>query len=271
MNEYYRLSGGGNDFLALVQPDEIPSPRTIVAWCRRGVSLGADGVFLLDRPAGHPRMRYFNADGHGAELCLNGTRCAVRLANELGWIGPEGTSPIETGAGLLQAEIQGQDQVRVELPVASEPPVHRSLQALGEGREGWEISVGVPHFVQIVAGGLADLDLSELGPALRYHSHFPSGANINWIEPQPGGFGIRTWERGVEAETLACGTGVLAAAASAVAAGLLDLPAVAHTRGGFPFRVLGTTAQGRIQTWSLVGDARLLAHGTIHPGASSGC
>jgi diaminopimelate epimerase len=81
---YWRLSGAGNDFLALIEPPDEPSPAEIAAWCRRGSSLGADGVFVIWRePAGHVRMDHYNADGGVAELCVNGTRCAARLAFDL--------------------------------------------------------------------------------------------------------------------------------------------------------------------------------------------
>ncbi len=90
MRHFFRLSGGGNDFLALVEPIDDPQPDQIRAWCRRGLSLGADGLFVLDRSPDGARMRYFNADGSAASLCLNGTRCAVRLARHLGWIDKSG-------------------------------------------------------------------------------------------------------------------------------------------------------------------------------------
>jgi len=85
MRHFFRLSGGGNDFLALVEPIDEPTPDQVRAWCHRGLSLGADGLFLLHRSPDGARMRHFNADGSLAELCLNGTRCAVRLARHLGW------------------------------------------------------------------------------------------------------------------------------------------------------------------------------------------
>jgi len=269
MTEYYRLSGGGNDFLALVEPIDEPQGSQISAWCRRGVSLGADGVFVLRRQGSGVRMDYYNADGRAADLCLNGTRCAAQLAISLGWIDdPAAGFPIVTGAGALTAKPASGDRIEIELPPPEEPPVRCALNALDGDHNGFEMTVGVPHFVLLVGSSLSERELDEIGPALRYHSHFaPGGANINWIERRPNGFAIRTWERGVEAETLACGTGVLAAAASAVAAGEIDLPAEVETRGGFRFTVRGSTVDGRIETWSLIGDARLLSRGEIYPGA----
>lgn len=270
---YYRLSGGGNDFLALVEPGSPPDPTEITAWCRRGVSLGADGLFVLERKPGISpttlRMRYFNADGLEAELCLNGTRCAARLALELGWIrDPKAAFAIETGAGDLTARAVDSDRIEVELPVPAEAPRQCRVAALDRFHDGWEVVVGVPHFVIEVASGLQALELADCGPALRYHEHFaPRGANVDWIELRPGGFAIRSWERGVEAETLACGSGVLAACAAAVASGRLELPAEVQTRGGFVFSVRGETAGAAIRSWSLSGDARIVARGEIYPGA----
>jgi diaminopimelate epimerase len=268
MIEYYRLSGGGNDFLALVEAEQVPSEDEIALWCRRGLSLGADGVFLLDRREGWPRTRHFNADGQPATLCLNGTRCAARLALELGWVRDTGKAfLIETGAGKLQALPAGRERIQIEVPVVSEAPRFCSLEARGERHQGWAVHVGVPHFVLTVKEGLEGMDLTQSSPALRHHPHFPDGANINWIEARPDGFAIRTWERGVEAETLACGTGVLAATAAVVAGGLCDLPIEVRTRGGFTFSIDGKSADGSVLTWSLSGDARIVAEGRIHPGA----
>ncbi len=264
---YYRLSGGGNDFLALVEPEVLPAKCDIAAWCRRGLSLGADGVLVLDRRGEVLRVRHFNADGGAAGLCLNGTRCAARLALELGWAPENAAFPITTAVGVLSAASVGQDMMQIELPVADRPPQRCSLEVRGVVHAGWEVLVGVPHLLLWVEGGLAALELRELGPALRYHPHFPDGTNVNWLEGWPGGFAIRTWERGVEAETLACGTGVLAATAAGIAAGRFDFPLRVDTRGGFVFSVQGESSGGRVRAWSLTGDARIVARGEILAGA----
>src|SRR3954454_12501271 len=120
MTRFYKLSGSGNDFLALAEPAETPDPETIRAWCRRGVSLGGDGLFLLRREAAGVVMDYFNADGYPADLCLNGTRCAAQLAFHLGWA--EGTVRLRTGAGEVAARRLDGSRVAVDLPVPAEPP-----------------------------------------------------------------------------------------------------------------------------------------------------
>ena len=266
MIEYFRLSGGGNDFLALVEPERAPTADEIVAWCRRGLSLGADGLFLLEPSDAGARMTYFNADGRRAELCLNGTRCAAQLAVELGW--SDGEIVVETDGAAIPARRLDPRRVELDLPAPPEPE-RIDVEALSRRHEGWSITVGVPHFVLFADEPLETMELDEVGPALRYHERFePAGTNVDWIALEAGGFAIRSWERGVEAETLACGTGVLASAAAGVAAGRIELPADARTRGGFVLTVGGESEGGRIRSWSLAGDARVVARGTILPGAN---
>lgn len=264
----YRLSGGGNDFLALAEPRKVPNEETIRAWCTRGLSLGADGLFVLRRAAGCLRMDYFNADGHAADLCLNGTRCAAQLAAHLGWI--ETPLAIETGAGTIHAEVLDAESVRLHLEPPSKPPEKRTLCVAGTLHDGWFLTVGVPQFVVFWPESLLDAPVVELGAALRRHREFgDAGTNVMFVRcPTPHRLEIRAYERGVETETLACGTGVLAATAAGIAEGALALPLDALTRGGFELTVDGATDEnGRISRWSLAGDARLLTRLEIEPGA----
>jgi len=268
---FFRVSGAGNDFLALVEPARVPEAGTIAAWCRRGVSLGADGLFVLRRAddAGATpavTMDHFNADGGPAELCVNGTRCAARLAFHLGWA--DGEVEVRTGAGPVRARAAGKDAVALELPAPGEPEACAVdlPEAGGAGVEGWRVAVGVPHFV-VVHSDLGRAPVAALGPPLRRHPVFgPAGTNVDFVRfPARDRLEIRTFERGVEAETLACGSGVLAAAAVGRATGALDLPAAALTSGGFEMTV--GEAGGR---WTLAGDARILAAGEVLPGAAAG-
>jgi diaminopimelate epimerase len=269
----YRLSGGGNDFLALVEPAEAPDGHRIRAWCRRGVSLGADGLFVLRREGDGVRMDYYNADGRRADLCLNGTRCAVRLADHLGW--SSGRVAIDTGAGRIWGQADdssalGARAVRLELAPPTEPPRRRTVEIEGHPWEGWYAVVGVPQFVIEWPGSLAGAPLAELGPPLRRHPGFgAAGTNVMFVRfLSPDRLEIRSYERGVEAETLACGTGVLAAAAVALCEGSLRAPIRALTAGGFEFVVDGKVdARGRVESWTLTGDARLLARLELEPGA----
>jgi len=267
--EFYRVSGSGNDFLALPEPADEPSPEAIRAWCRRGVSVGADGLFTLRRSgAGAVVMDYRNADGTPAGLCLNGTRCAARLAFDLGWAADRVT--VETGAGALAARRLDATRVAVAAPPPTAPPEPLTLEAEGASWTAWRLTVGVPHLVLLWPDDLTSAPVAALGRALRRHPALaPAGANVNFARfTGPGLSGpdrleIRTYERGVEAETLACGTGVLAAAAVALATGHATLPLTALTRGGFPLAVHGSDPSH----WELAGDARILTHGHLLPDA----
>lgn len=272
MTFFYKVSGGGNDFLALAEPAEAPSPERIRAWCRRGVSVGADGLFVLRRGISEMgetaavTMDYSNADGYPADLCLNGTRCAAQLAFHLGWA--QDAVEVRTGAGPIAARRLDGERVRLEL-AASETPQALTVEGVGNGGiacAGFRLRVGVPHFV-LAWEELERAPVRELGGALRRHPAFaPEGANVNFVRyPEEHRMEIRTFERGVEDETLACGTGVLASVAVGLATGRLVLPVRVLTRGGFELEV-DTTAGGT--RWLLGGDARVVAEGTLLPPAA---
>jgi diaminopimelate epimerase len=266
MTRFYKLSGSGNDFLALAEPARVPDPETIRAWCRRGVSLGGDGLFLLRRAEGGAVMEYFNADGLPADLCLNGTRCAGQLAFHLGWA--QEMVRLQTGAGEVSARRLDEARVAVDLPVPGEPPREMTVTVETEGSSwtGYRLLVGVPHFVLPWPEGLETVPVRELGAALRHHPAFgPPGTNVNFVRfPSQDRMEIRTYERGVEDETLSCGTGVLASSAVGVFLGRARLPLRVATQGGFELEVAGDLQGGR---WSLAGDARVVAEGELLAGA----
>jgi diaminopimelate epimerase len=255
----YRTTGAGNDFLALVEPAAVPAPRTIRAWCRRGVSLGADGIFVLARDGeASVAMRYFNADGGEAALCVNATRCAAQLAVHLGWVRGEVT--IRTGAGPFAARQLSAAEVELEMAPAETAPRQVDLALSGAELAGWAITVGVPHAVIPWTENLGRCPVAALGPPVRRHREFPQGANANFVRWRGRhDLDIRTWERGVEAETLACGSGVLAVVAVGVRIGALELPVRARTKGGFVLTVAGDARSGTIRRWTMAGDARVLA------------
>ncbi len=261
--EYFRVSGGGNDFLALIEPVASPAPEEIRAWCTRGLSLGADGLFVLTRGESRVRMDYYNSDGYAADLCLNGTRCAARLAFELGWAADE--IAVETGAGVLPARRLDETRVAVELPTVGQPPREVTLQDGERLWEGFLVVAGVPHFVLPTADDLTEAPMAE-APKLRRHPAFgAAGSNVDFVRyTDPHRFEIRSFERGVEAETLACGTGVMAATVVGLLIRRTALPVTVLTRGGFELTVEGdgpaNVLPGR---WSLAGDARVLAHGRL--------
>ncbi len=231
---FVKMSGAGNDFVVVDHRApfvaEADKPELARRLCRRRVGVGADGLILIEPAAGDGvdfRMRYFNADGSEGELCGNGTRCAAAFAREIGAAGDEAT--IATPAGdiavaIVGAPADGARRVRMTMPTPG--PVRRfELDGLPGGMgEVFAVDVGVPHAVEVVSD-LDAVDIDARGPAIRNHPAFPRGANANFIalDEAAGELRLRTWERGVEAETLACGTG--ATAASAVARRALDWPA----------------------------------------------
>jgi diaminopimelate epimerase len=267
MTRFFKLSGCGNDFIALVEPAAPPAAADIRAWCRRGVSLGADGLFALRRIATGVEMRYWNSDGGEATLCLNGTRCAARLAFHLGW--HRGRVTVRTGAGEMAARELDENTVAVAAPRPG--PARAIALDTDDGEfQGWLVDIGVPHFVCFREPGVEQVPIERWAPPLRRHRDLgPPGANVDFVRMSGRhDLEIRSFERGVEGETLACGTGVLAAAAAALAAGTAELPLRALTRGGYPLQVMGVARGAQVEHWELAGDARLIAEGTLFAAAA---
>jgi diaminopimelate epimerase len=270
--EAWKLSGGGNDFIGLAEPAREPTPERIRAWCTRRVSVGADGVFIIARREGGVAMRHYNADGGVAELCVNGTRCAARLALELGWAETEVT--VFTDSGPIVAHRGEGESIRLDLEPPAEPPRQMELEVEGHVWQGWFLNLGVPHFV--LAEGtegrsLEGAPVAEVGPRIRSHPRLGgAGANVDFVRfLSPHRFEIRTWERGVEGETLACGSGVLAGAAVGLEVLGCESPVSALTAGGFRIGVEAAVRSGRVVAWSVYGDARLIGELRIRDGAAA--
>ncbi len=209
-----KLEGTGNDFLlgSGRWAQRMAEDTTFVrALCDRRRGIGADGVLALSvRSADRVHLRHRNADGSEAAFCGNGTRCAARAAVELFGCAPD--LVVETGWGEIGAEVRGS---RVALLLPSPPLPPRPLRVVVAGRavEGHALEVGVPHLVVPVPDPIG-IDLERVAPALRRHPELgPEGANVDLVAdagPEP--VAVRTWERGVEGETLSCGSGVVASA-----------------------------------------------------------
>ncbi|MFU8893523.1 MAG: diaminopimelate epimerase [Luteolibacter sp.] len=215
---FYKMNGAGNDFIVIDNRDLSIKldGRTIEALCDRHRGIGADGLLAVEpAEAGADfRFRYYNADGGEAEMCGNGARCFGRFTAHLGDGVAERVS-FETIAGILTAEMAG-DGVRIAMsdPVALEMETGAGVAGLGEPVHF--VNTGVPHAVVFVADEATfdELDVHGLGRALRNHPRFaPAGTNVNFARVVgKSHIAIRTYERGVEAETLACGTGMVACA-----------------------------------------------------------
>jgi diaminopimelate epimerase len=261
--EFWKMSGSGNDFV-FVDTREMPagpltSPEVIGAICSRGTGIGADGVcFLEESEHATIRLVYLNSDGSRADLCGNATLCTARLARELGVV-EGGEFAIETDSGVLGARFLT-DNPEIDLqPVAEVRPDAGIQLADGERRMGFALA-GVPHLV-ILVDDLDAVDVVGRGRPLRRHASLRAGANVNFVEPAGDGlFRYRTYERGVEAETLACGTGAVATAMLLTDWGLAQGPVRIQTRSG---RELGVRFSGPMSARrpSLTGEARIVYRG----------
>lgn len=245
--DFAKLSGSGNDFLYIDNRDGrfdslLNSPgavghfaRTILA---RGMGIGADGViFACDNEVpgfADLSARHFEPDGTEAELCGNGVACFTRWAIDNGWIASDEVKILAT-AGVVRGKRIDCDYVRVCIPLPED--VRRGLELDAAGRR-WQCDfcvTGVPHLVTYV-DDLENLDIAQAGPALRYHRDFaPRGVNANFVQVLGvGRLAVRTWEFGVEGETLSCGTG---SAASAILTALRQGWPRKYLRGVEPIEV----------------------------------
>ena len=231
MINFVKMSGSGNDFIVLDNRGEgviaeICKSDFVINACRRRASIGADGVlFVENSDIADFSMRYFNSDGGEVEFCGNGGRCIAHFAHhELGF---PAEVEFDSGAGIVSAKVDG-DFVALQMPSAGNPSEKERIKILGKEIEFYAINTGVPHVV-IFIEDLEGADVVGIGRALRFHEFFaPEGTNINFtriVESPNYEIEIRTYERGVEDETLACGTGVTAVALVASKLGLAKLPA----------------------------------------------
>ena len=227
MQQFFKMQGSGNDFILwdntyLNLPGELMS-QWAETLCPRGFGIGADGMIFLDNPRteGHDfDWHFFNADGSRAEMCGNGSRCAARLAHRLGLAGRE--QVFGTDAGAVRAQVKDKGKVRVQLTPAENLQLHSILNFQESGPVNvHSVNTGVPHAV-IICDDVQKVNVSGLGRMVRMHPDFaPAGTNVNFIQVKDRGhIYLRTYERGVEDETFACGTG---AAASVVVASALGL------------------------------------------------
>ena len=260
---FYKMSGSGNDFImvnAMVEPPgRLAEPAVVQAVCARATGIGADGiVFLEPSSAASYRMTYLNSDGSRADLCGNASLCSARLARELAIV-EGGEFRVETDAGVLGARLLATGP-EVDLQPVSD--VRPRLPFRLEHGERWIgfAQAGVPHLV-VRVDDVATVDVVSRGRPLRHDPSLPSGANINFVSPHPdGGWRIRTFERGVEGETLACGTGSVAAAVLLRECDAAGDRVAFTTRSG---RVLQVRLTGGPDGWqpSLSGEARLVFEG----------
>jgi len=265
---FWKLEGAGNDFLGLDgrrKPLGL-SREKIAAWCDRQRGAGADGVLVVEKPRGRGadfRMRYYNADGGEAEMCGNGARCFALLAKEVA--GGRGQRlRVETKAGLILLDLVGKE-VRVSMPDPGLPRLGKEITAAGRRVKLDFLNTGVPHVVEFVRS-VETAEVVKSGRAIRLHSAFaPSGTNVNFVAVnRKNRIEVRTYERGVEAETLACGTGVVASSILANLRRGVKPPVKVLTRGGDVLTVNFIIENGRPRKVTLQGPARIVFEGVFY-------
>jgi diaminopimelate epimerase len=211
---FWKMHGAANDFILVDDRDEkffVSDTQWIARIATRRTGVGCEGIILIQNSdVADFRMRFFNPDGAEVEMCGNGARCAARLANDIG-AAPANMS-IDTVAGILKAEVL-QDNVRLFMTDPKDWQTGKELKIGKESIPYGFVNTGVPHVV-VEVDNLEEYNVAETGAAIRYHEAFaPKGTNANFITATgSNSLEIRTYERGVEAETLACGTGIVASA-----------------------------------------------------------
>lgn len=254
---FVKMTGSGNDFVffdgRIVDASRVTSPEVIQAICHRQNGIGADGIVILEPVASsaragagqamHARIRYFNSDGTPADLCGNATLCSTVMAVEMGLASAAGMG-LDTPSGRIASHIvSGQPEIDLQPVTELTKDIGIGMEA-GEQRIGYAV-VGIPHLV-ILCDDAESVDVAGRGPGLRRHPLTGApGANVNWVSPMGDGWRYRTFERGVEGETLACGTGAVATAI------LLSL----WGEGGSPVRIRSSSGRDLVVTLERSGEA----------------
>jgi diaminopimelate epimerase len=262
---FMKLSGAGNDFVIIDNREGIvPHENTdfVEKVCQRRMSIGADGVLFVENVDGADfRMRYFNADGGEVETCGNGARCISKFAYLNGIVSDR--MRFETRAGIYASEIVGENvkvqmsdptDIRLNFPLRLKDGVHNVCFA----------NSGVPHVIFFVED-LEGTDVVDWGSQTRYHDDFkPAGTNANFIRIRDAQhIDIRTYERGVEDETLACGTGAIASAVVSALLGKVVSPVSFKTASGSVLTIHFDLENGDAKNVQLEGDARVIYSGEL--------
>ena len=231
---FWKMHGAKNDFI-VVDDRNLKFPTFNKKWIKnissRRSGIGCEGIILIQPSiVADFRMHFINPDGNEASMCGNGARCAARLAYDIGIA--QAFMRIETGAGILFAEIR-KSLVRIEMTAPHSWQIDKKITVEGKVLQYSVVNTGVPH-VLLFVDDISSCDIKTLGSTIRFHEKFsPEGANVNFINISGRHkLSIRTYERGVEDETLACGTGVVAAALIAAKQNKVSVPVNVLTAGG---------------------------------------
>ena len=263
---FYKMSGSGNDFIVIDNRkgvyNQLRTSEFAVAVCRRSMSIGADGLIFIESSDNCDFVwHFYNSDGSAAEMCGNGARCAARFAVLNGIAGT--SMAFETVAGIITAEVNG-STVKIRLPEPGAMETGIKLDVDGDSINLSTINTGVPHAIVFVED-VESVKVKELGKKIRFHKNFqPAGTNVNFVSiGSDHVVNIRTYERGVEDETLACGTGAVAVALVAVAMGKASSPVKVKTRSN---EILNVSVNENLPPFKKVyleGGARVVFEGEI--------
>ncbi|MFH1791805.1 MAG: diaminopimelate epimerase [Candidatus Omnitrophota bacterium] len=265
---FTKAVASGNDFIILDNTGGVLGAAGInfagfaLKMCRRKVSIGADGVLVLeDSPRGDLRMRIFNPDGSEVTMCGNGARCAAAYARLKGRC--QGDIRMETGAGIVEAAMNG-GLVRLKMTDPKDMKLDKNLGIDNHVLMAHYVNTGVPHVVFFVEN-IEEYPVRDIGSKIRYHSAFsPDGTNANFVKiTGPDTIRVRTYERGVEDETLACGTGSVASAIISSVVHGLKSPVKALTSSGETLNVYFEPRGGRVSNVCLEGRAEISYEGEV--------
>lgn len=255
--KFYKYQGTGNDFVMIDNRDKILKYNTklIKNLCDRKFGIGADGLICLEKPADAEvdfRMVYFNADGNESSMCGNGGRCIVAFAKFLNLI--EKSCIFKAIDGVHEAKVD--DEMNVQLKM-------KDIHQIDKFANSYILDTGSPHYVKMV-NNLNDIDVKKQGAEIRYSDDFKNdGINVNFVQIEKDKLHIRTFERGVEDETLSCGTGVTAAALASFSANLIPYQQVnIKTKGGELQVKFDISEKGFNNIW-LIGPTQQVFKGEI--------
>jgi diaminopimelate epimerase len=260
--QFYKMSASGNDFIVidnrrhLVEERFSNIPEFVLKVCRRRHSVGADGLILIEESAGLDfEWRFYNADGSEAEMCGNGGRCAARFAFMNGIAGER--MSFGTLAGTMHAEVDGKGKVKLQLTRPTDLVLDYPIRIDDREISVSSVNTGVPHAI-LLTDHIELAPVEELGRPVRYHKAFPKGTNVDFVEIiDRDNVKIRTYERGVEGETYACGTGAVATGVVLKEKNLTGGVVNVWTRGGEVLRVYVN------DNVYLEGSARVIYSGTL--------
>jgi diaminopimelate epimerase len=263
--DFVKMHGAGNDFVMLDdRAGRIPwqDHFLMAAMAARRTGIGCEGVILVQASTRADfRMRFLNPDGAEAEMCGNGARCVAAFAHAIG--AAKRTMTMETRCGLMDAELTDHG-VRVWMPEPDRRAYDLTVPLEGRTVKGHFLVAGVPHFV-VPVEDVGSVNVEGDGRLLRRHARFaPEGANVDFVAWRaPDRMSMRTYERGVEAETGACGTGAMACAVAAVETAGFTLPIRVRTSAGYELIVDGDWRDGKCTGLTLTGPAKEVYRGTI--------